>query len=104
GGNPVRHRSPLGAVGDGVGHQPPPVALLADAPAAQPSLDDLVQLQTVRLIATGTVWLAREEDREVDQHRDRRTHHPKWAADGLAVVFGRRHPAPFSFYTSNGKE
>ena len=37
----------LGAVGNRVRHQPPPVALLADSPAAQPALDDFVQLQAV---------------------------------------------------------
>lgn len=54
------HRSPT-----------PPVALLADSPAAQHARDDLVHLQTVRVIAPGAVRLARERHREVDQHRDR---------------------------------
>src|SRR6185312_1457107 len=35
---PVRHGLSLGPVGDRVGDQSPPVALLADTPAAQPAL------------------------------------------------------------------
>src|ERR1700758_699105 len=101
--HPVRHGPALGAVCDGVGHQPPPVALLADAPAAQPPLDDLVQLQTVGLVPPRAVRFAREQHREVDQHGDRRTHHPERAADRLAVVADRREVAHLSIIRSNGR-
>src|ERR1700757_3831621 len=101
--HPVRDRSPLGAVHDRVRHQPPPVALLADAPAAQPALDDLVQLQTVGLIPPRAVRFARKEHRQVNQHRDRRTAHPKRAPHGLAVVSDRGEVAHLSIIRSNRK-
>src|SRR5580693_3619172 len=47
---PVRDGFAIGPVGNRVGHQPPPVALLTYAPAGQPPLHDLVQLQTVGVI------------------------------------------------------
>src|SRR6185312_7262380 len=90
GGHPVRHGFALGSVGDGIGHQAPPVALLAQGPAAQAPLDDLVQLQTVGLVAPRAVRLTREQHRQVNQHRDRRANHAKRAADRLAVVPDRR--------------
>src|SRR6516164_5672348 len=98
--HPVRDRSLLGAVRDRVRHQPPPVALLADAPAAQPSLDDLVQLQAVGLIPPRAVRFAWEEHRQVDQDRDRRAHQPERAADRLAVVSDRREVAHLSIIRS----
>src|ERR1700730_12329353 len=61
--HPMRHRSAVGAVADRIGHQAPPVALLAQTPAATPALDNLVHLQTGRVIATAAVRLARKQRR-----------------------------------------
>src|SRR4029077_901691 len=82
-GHPVRHRLALRAVRDLVGDQTPPVALLADAPATQRPLDNLVHLQTVRVVAPVAVRLAGKEHGQIDEHRHRRTHHPERLPDGL---------------------
>jgi hypothetical protein len=98
---PVGDGFALGPVGDRIGHQPPPIALLANAPAGQPALDDLVQLQAVGVIAPRAVRLAREEHGQVNQHGDRRTHNSKRVADRLPVVSDRREVAHQSIIRSN---
>ena len=78
-----------GAVGDLVGDQSPPVALLADAPAGQPALDDRVHLESGGVVATGPVGLPREERSEVDENGDRRVDRTEGLLDGLPVVADR---------------
>ena len=78
-----------GAVGDLVGDQSPPVALLADAPAGQPTLDDRVHLQSGGVVATGPVGLAREERSEVDENGNRRIDPVEGLLDGLPVIADR---------------
>src|SRR5882757_6033799 len=51
--DPVGHRLASWPVGDLVGDQAPPIALLADSPAGEPILDDRVHLQSGRVVAAG---------------------------------------------------
>jgi transposase-like protein len=85
----VCHRAAVGAVAHRVGDQAPPVALLAQTPAAQPPLDDLVHLQAGRVIAAAAVRLTRKQRGEVDEHRDGRLDRPERLWHGLAAVVDR---------------
>jgi len=82
----VRYRSAVGAVDHVVADQPPPVALLGQAPAAQPAGDDPVHLQSVRVIAPDTVRLPGKEHGQVDEDRNGWAQRPQWRTDRLAVV------------------
>src|SRR4051812_11034233 len=87
--NPVGYRLASWPVGDVVGDQAPPIALLADAPAGEPALDNRVHLQASRVVAAGAMRLAREQRGEVHQHRDRRVDAAERLLDGLPVVADR---------------
>src|SRR5258707_1994596 len=76
-------------VGDLVGDQAPPVALLADAPAGQPTVNDRVYLQACRVIAAGTMRLTGKQRGQIDEHRDRGIHTAERLLYGLPVVADR---------------
>ena len=81
----MRYRSAVGAVDHVVADQPPPVALLAQAPAAQPAGDDPVHLQSIRVIAPDAVRLPGKKDGQVDQDRNGWPQWPQRRTDRLAV-------------------
>src|ERR1700758_4610082 len=87
--HPMRHRTAVGAVADRISHQPPPVALLAQAPAAQPTLDNLVHLQPGRVIAAAAVRLTRKQRGQVDQHGDGRLDRTERLGHRLTAVADR---------------
>jgi hypothetical protein len=60
-----------------------------------------VHLQAVRVVAPGSVRLAREQHGEVDQHGKWRAHRPERRPDRLAVVADRRELAHLSIICSN---
>ena len=64
----MRHRFLLGTVLDPVGHESPPPALFAEAPAGELALDDGVHLQTFRVILALAVGFARKQGDEVDEY------------------------------------
>ena len=84
--DPVGHGLVSCPVGDLVGDQAPPVALLADAPARQPTVDDRVHLQSGRVVAAGTMWLTGKQRGQIDEHREGRIHAAERLFYGLPVV------------------
>ena len=97
------HRLASCPIGDLVGDQSPPVALLADAPAGEPALDDRVHLQSDRVVTAGAMRLARKERGQVDQHRDGRVDAAKRLLNGLPVVADRLELAHCSIIRSTAQ-
>jgi hypothetical protein len=99
--DPVGHGLAAWAVRDLVGDQAPPEALLADALAGEPTVDDRVHLQSGRVVAAGVMRLARKQRGEVHEHRDRRIDAAKRLLDGLPVVADRLELTHCSIIRSN---
>ena len=77
------------------------MALLADPPTSQPTLDDRMHLQPDRVVAAGAVRLAWKKRGEVDQDRDRRLDGSKRLLHGLTVVADGLELAHCSIIRSN---
>jgi hypothetical protein len=99
--DPVGHGLAAWTVRDLVGDQAPPEALLADAPAGEPTVDDRVHLQSGRVVSAGVMRLTRKQRGEVHEHRERWVDAAKRLLYGLPVVADRLELTHCSIIRSN---